>query len=86
MQIKEGCIYLSVKISTLLSKVNSLQNKENASIIMDFYSYMCEKDSSENHKINNLKVVIDYARYLGNVRLYDVNKKRSSYFLFKFQG
>jgi hypothetical protein len=32
---------------------------------MDFYNYMCEKDSSENHKINNLKVVIDYASTLG---------------------
>lgn len=42
---------------TLLDKVGSLQNKENASIIMDLYSYMCEKGSSENHKINNLKVL-----------------------------
>lgn len=66
---------LSVKISTLLNKVDSLENKENASIIMDFYNYVSEKGSSENHKINNLKVIIDYAKYLGNVCLYDVNKK-----------
>ncbi|MBA3977520.1 MAG: hypothetical protein H0X50_04905 [Nitrosopumilus sp.] len=72
---KESCKYLSVKISTLLNKVNSLENKENASIIMDFYNYVSEKDSSENHKINNLKVIIDYARNLGNVCLCDVNKK-----------
>lgn len=51
----------SVKILTLLNKVDSLQNKENASIIMNFYNYMSGKGSSENHKINNLKVVIDYA-------------------------
>ncbi len=66
---------MSVKIPTLLTKVDSLQNKENASIIMDFYNYMCEKGSSENHQINNLKVVIDYAKYIGDVRFYDVSKK-----------
>ncbi|MDP8906046.1 MAG: hypothetical protein M3M88_00815 [Thermoproteota archaeon] len=72
---KEESISLSVKVPTLLDKVSSLQNRENAPIIIDFYNYMCEKGSSENHKINNLKVVIDYAKYLGDVLFYDVNKK-----------
>ncbi len=68
-------MYLFVKFSTLISMVDSLQNKDNVQIIMDFYNYMCEKNSSENHKINNLKVVIDCARYLGDICLYEVNKK-----------
>ena len=75
MDTKGDYTTLSVKVPTLLSKVSTLQSKENADIIMDFYNYMCEKGSSENHKINNLKVVIDYAKHLGNVCLYDVNKR-----------
>jgi len=66
---------LSIKISTLLDKVNSLPNKENASIITDFYNYMQEKGSSDNHKINNLKMVIDYTKFLGGINLYDINKR-----------
>jgi hypothetical protein len=35
---------------------------------------MKEKGSSENHIINNLKVIIDYTRHLDSVKLYDVDK------------
>lgn len=57
-----------IKISTLLNKIFLLLCIENAIIIMDFYNYMQEKDgsSSENHKVNNIRVVIDYAKYLEN--------------------
>ena len=43
---------------------------------MDFYNYMCEKGSSENHKINNLKVVIDYAKYLVDVMVAVLEQER----------
>jgi hypothetical protein len=66
---------MSIKISTLLNKVDSLSNKENASIIMDFYRYMQDKGSSENHQINNLKVIIDFTRSLGPEVFYNISKK-----------
>jgi integrase/recombinase XerD len=66
---------MSIKISTLLSKVDSLSNKKNASIIMDFYRYMQDKGSSENHQINNLKVIIDFTRFLGPEGFYNISKK-----------
>jgi integrase/recombinase XerD len=66
---------MSIKISTLLSKVDSISNKENATIIMDFYRYMQDKGSSENHQINNLKVIMDLTRFLGSEGLYNVCKK-----------
>jgi hypothetical protein len=50
---------MSIKLSTLVGKVDSLHNRKNASIIMDFYRYMQDKSSSENHQINNLKVLFD---------------------------
>ena len=66
---------MSIKISTLVSKVDSLSNKENAAIIMDFYKYMQDKGSSENHQINNLKVVIDFTKFLGSEGFYNISKK-----------
>ena len=66
---------MSIKISTLLSKVDSIPNRQNASIIMDFYGYMQYKGSSENHQISNLKVIIDFARFIGSEGLYSINKK-----------
>ncbi|HJT46681.1 MAG TPA: hypothetical protein VJ729_00755 [Nitrososphaeraceae archaeon] len=43
---------MSIKISTLLSKVDSLPNRQNASIIMDFYGYMQYKGSSEKLQLD----------------------------------
>ncbi len=37
---------------------------------------MQEKGSSENHQVNNLKVVINFANYLGpNISFYNISKK-----------
>ncbi len=66
---------MSIKITTLLKKINLLHNKDNASVILDFYDYMREKGSSENHTMNNLKVVIEYANYLDEMNLYEVDKR-----------
>ncbi|MGZ5546421.1 MAG: hypothetical protein ACXWFZ_00525 [Nitrososphaeraceae archaeon] len=67
----------SVKLSTIVNNKISLgPNRENSSIIYDFYNYMQKKGSSENHQVNNLKVVLDFANFLGsNVEFYDINKK-----------
>ncbi len=73
---------MSFKISTLLNKIDSFASKENATIIMDFYNYMQEKGSSENHKVNNLEVFMDYAKYLENICLHDIKKRGHNSFLF----
>jgi integrase/recombinase XerD len=66
----------SVKLSTLVKKVNLVvQNTENQSTILEFYNYMQEKGSSKNHQVNNLKVVIDFAKFLGPVSFYDIKKR-----------
>jgi hypothetical protein len=69
--------FCSVKLSTVVEKkICLVPNKENSSIIYDFYNYMQEKGSSENHQINNLKVVIDFANFLGpDVTFYNIQKK-----------
>lgn len=59
---------MSIKIVTLLKKIDTLTNKENAAMIIDFYNYVREKGSSENHIMNCLKVVIDYANHLRDTK------------------
>jgi integrase/recombinase XerD len=66
----------SVKLSTLVKKINlTIHNRKNASIILDFHKYMQEKGSSENHQDNNLKVVMDFAKFLGSISFYDSMKR-----------
>jgi integrase/recombinase XerD len=66
---------MSTKISTLLTKVDSLPNRENAAVILDFYKYMKDRGSSENHIINNFKVILNLAGFLGPEE-YETIKKR----------
>jgi len=66
----------SVKISTLIKKIDStVSNGENLSIISEFSQYMQMKGSSENHQVNNLKVVMDFARFLDRLSFYEVNNR-----------
>ena len=68
---------MSIKLTTLINKIDNISNKENVSIIKDFQNYMQNHDSSENHQINNLKVVINYASYLDKDKktFYDIKEK-----------
>jgi len=68
----------SIKLSTIVdNKIGLVSNKENSSIIYDFYKYMQEKGSSDNHQVNNLKVVIDFANFLGpDITFYEVSRKK----------
>ena len=67
----------SVKLSTIVdNKIGLVPNKENSTIIYEFYNYMREKGSSENHQVNNLKVVINFANFLGpDISFYNISKK-----------
>jgi hypothetical protein len=67
----------SVKLSTIVdNKIGIVPNKENSAIIYEFYNYMQEKGSSDNHQVNNLKVVINFANFLGpNITFYNISKK-----------
>jgi integrase/recombinase XerD len=66
---------MSTKVPTLLAKIDSLPNNENGAIILDFHKYMQDKGSSENHIINNLKVVLDLADFLGSLTYHDIRKR-----------
>lgn len=53
-----------------------MSNTVNRNLVKEFYSYMTERDLSKNHKINNLKVVMSFADYLGpQITFHEINKK-----------
>ena len=52
-------------LQTLTKKIEHVPNTVNRNLVNEFYSYMIKRDLSKNHKINNLKVIMSYADYLG---------------------
>ncbi len=51
---------MPIKLSTLLSKVEKLDLKDNSKTIEKFYLFMKNNDSSERHIVNNLKVMLNF--------------------------
>jgi flagellar motor switch protein FliG len=54
---------MPTKLSTTVTKIRSIPNKTNTTIIEEFHKSMKDDDSSERHQNNALKVVIAYAKY-----------------------
>jgi hypothetical protein len=65
-----------MKLSTTLIHLNTIPNPANASLVNEFYEYLKEIGTSENYQNQNLKQIINFARYLGVEKtLYDVKTK-----------
>ncbi len=62
-------------LSTLLNKLDNLDNHPNALLIKEFYDYMTRNSLSVNHKLNNLRVIIPFSNYLGYKSFFDVKAK-----------
>jgi hypothetical protein len=75
---------MSTKIPTLLAKIDSPPNRKNAAVILDFYRHM--KGSSENHIINNIKVVLDLARLLEAEEYETIKRKEQGVFIFEYKN
>lgn len=63
------------RLSTLLDKLGILDNKSNAKLIKDFYDYMDKNNLSDNHKLNNLRVIILFSNFLGSKSFFDIKNK-----------
>lgn len=55
---------MPAKLSTTVSKIPLLSNKDDAFLIFKFHGFMKENGTSERHQNNNLKAVISYAQFL----------------------
>ena len=54
---------MPIKLSTLLSKVEKLDLKDNSETMEKFYLFMKNNDSSERHIVNNLKVMLNFENF-----------------------
>jgi integrase/recombinase XerD len=67
---------MPAKLTTTVSKIQSVPNHTNSVIINEFYQYMRNNDASIHHQNNNLKVIIAFANFLGpNTTFYDIQMK-----------
>ena len=64
------------KLSTTISKIQSLPNSSNSITLNEFLFYMKYNGSSERHQNNNLNVLIEFSNYFdSNLTFYNINKK-----------
>jgi integrase/recombinase XerD len=67
---------LSVKLSTTISKIESLSNSVNSSLISELCDYMKKNGLSDSHINNTLKTNMLFSEFLGaDVSFYDIKKK-----------
>jgi hypothetical protein len=70
------CLKLLSKLSTTLSKIYQLYNKENASVILEFYEFMEENGTSKRDQNNNLNAIIAYSNYIQSKVLTHIYNKK----------
>jgi hypothetical protein len=63
------------RLSTLLDKLDVLDNRSNALLIREFYRYMDKNSLSYNHKLNNLRVIIPFSNFLNSRSFFDIKTK-----------
>lgn len=63
------------RLSTLLDKLAILDNASNALLIKEFYDYMNRNNLSDNHKLNNLRVIIPFSNFLGSKSFFDIKTR-----------
>ncbi|HEU4822284.1 MAG TPA: hypothetical protein VFS97_02555 [Nitrososphaeraceae archaeon] len=67
---------MPVRLSTTVSKINSLPNLTNANLLTEFYQYMKNNGSSESHMNNSLKTNMAFATFIGSdTTFYDIQRK-----------
>src|SRR5215218_8139684 len=67
---------MPVRLSTTVSKISSLPNSTNASLLTEFYQYMKNNGSSESHMNNSLKTNMAFAAFIGSdTTFYDIYRK-----------
>jgi hypothetical protein len=62
---------------TTISKIGSMPNPTDATILRDFYEYLKANGTSENYQNQNLKAMIVFANFLGvNTNFFDIKNKQ----------
>jgi len=67
---------MPVKLETSIKNIQSLDNPNNAKLIHDFYLYLRFVNTSESYQNQNIKALINMAKYFGNnLEFIQISKK-----------
>jgi integrase/recombinase XerD len=67
---------MPVKLSTTLENIELLENKVNSKLIFQFYNYLQSNNTSESYQNQNIKALINIAKFLGPDKdFYQLSKK-----------
>lgn len=67
---------IPVKLETTLNNIRSLDNPNNAKLIHEFYIYLRSVNTSESYQNQNIKALINLARFFGkNLEFTQISKK-----------
>ena len=59
---------MPVKLSTIIKKIQGIQNITNRALLTEFHKYLKFNGVSESHQNNNLKALTSFAHFLGPTR------------------
>jgi|SRR5215218_4834740 len=59
---------MPIKLSTTLKNLESLENPINSKLIFEFYDYLKSNNTSESYQNQNIKALINFAKFLGPTR------------------
>src|SRR3954469_17008604 len=69
---------MPVKLSTTLKNIELLENAVNSILIFEFYNYLQSNNTSESYQNQNIKALINFAKFLGPERdFYQLSKKEN---------
>ena len=67
---------MPVKLSTTIKNIQLLENPTNIDLIQGFYNYLKSNNTSESYQNQNIKALINFAKFLGPDRdFYQISKK-----------
>lgn len=67
-----GIRELPFQYSTIVKKLDEISNEANRKLVCEFLEYMKNNRSSENHQINNLKCIINFAKWLNGTAFNEI--------------
>ena len=71
---------MPVKLSTTIKNIELLENKINSKLIFEFYNYLQSNNTSESYQNQNIKALINFAKFLGPAKdFYQLGKKKTSW-------
>ncbi|MDN5847304.1 MAG: hypothetical protein L0H53_13640 [Candidatus Nitrosocosmicus sp.] len=62
-------------LKRILENIDSLPNKKNSNVIINYHDYLIEKSSAVNSQMSHLKALYYYARYLEDKNIINVKEK-----------